>query len=67
MKEKTYYKSVSVIFAILAIAHAMRLAYAWPANIGGVDIPLWASGAAVLIAGYLAVRGWQFAGKKHKR
>lgn len=55
---KTYYEVTSLIFLIVAVLHAMRLLYGWDAVIGGVMVPLWASWAAVLIAGYLAYRGF---------
>ena len=53
----------SLLFAIIAVGHAIRAIYEWEAVIGGVMIPVWFSLAAVVIAGYLAVRGWQFAQK----
>ncbi len=55
---KTYYEVTSLIFLIVAVLHAMRLLYGWDAVIGDVMVPLWASWAAVLIAGYLAYRGF---------
>ncbi len=67
MNQKTYYQIVSLIFAALALAHLARLYYGWEAAIGGVDIPLEASWVAFGIAGYLAVRGWQFAQARGKR
>lgn len=67
MTNKTYYQIVTVIFAIIAVGHAWRLYAQAPAVIGGIDVPMWASWAAVLIAGYLAIRGWQFTQMKHKR
>jgi hypothetical protein len=67
MDKKTYYQVVTVIFGILVVAHAWRLYAQAPAVIAGVDVPMWASWAAILIAGYLAVRGWQFSQMKHKR
>jgi len=63
MKKKTYYTLASVIFAVVAIAHAVRAFYGWDAVIGGVEIPLWFSWVAVVLAGYLAVRGFQYAKK----
>lgn len=55
---KTYYQVTSLIFLIVAVLHAMRILYSWDAVVGGVTVPLWASWAAVLIAGYLAYRGF---------
>jgi hypothetical protein len=67
MNHKTYYRVASVIFAVVAVGHGLRLVYGWDANIGSVDIPLWVSWAALVIAGYLAVRGWTFASSKNGR
>jgi hypothetical protein len=67
MNNKTYYQSVAIIFFLIAIGHLARLAYGWEAIIGDVVIPMWVSAAAAAIAGYLAVRGWQFSNKKSKR
>jgi hypothetical protein len=67
MNHKTYYQIVSVIFAVVAVGHALRLVYGWDANIGGVDIPLWVSWFAIAIAGYLSYRGWTFAPRKKGR
>lgn len=67
MDKKTYYQTVSVIFAVLAVAHLARLYYGWEAVVAGVVVPIEASWVAFGIAGYLAVRGWQFSMMKHKR
>lgn len=64
MDKRTYYKIVSVVFGIIAVAHLARVFYGWEAVIADVVIPLWVSWAAVLIAGYLSVRGWQLAKSK---
>ena len=65
MKKKTYYKAVSIVFAVVAVLHALRALYQWEATIGGAIIPVWFSWVAVIIAGYLAIRGFQFAKKAH--
>ena len=64
MSHKTYYRAATLIFALITVGHAIRIANGWDANVAGIDVPMWASYAAVLIAGYLTVRGWQFATKK---
>ena len=58
MTDKQYYISTSIIFAVIAIAHGARLVYELSATLGGITIPLWISAAAVLIASYLALRGF---------
>jgi hypothetical protein len=64
MDKKTYYQVVSVIFLVVGLLHLARIFYGWEAIMGGVTIPMWFSWAAVLIASYLTVRGWQFAKKR---
>ncbi len=66
MDKKTYYLVASAAFFIIAVAHLLRAIYSWEAVIDGVVIPLWFSWVAVVLAGYLSVRGWQFAQKKGK-
>jgi len=52
-----------MIFAVVAIAHLGRIILTLEATVAGFSIPLWVSGAAVLIAGYLATRGFMEAHK----
>jgi len=64
MKNNKWYFTVSsIIFTVVAIAHLGRILLVLPANVAGYDIPLWVSGAAVLLAGYLATRGFMEAHK----
>lgn len=62
-----YYRLVSLIFTLLAVAHGARIWYGWPAVVDGYAIPMEISWVAVGISGYLAIRGWQFAQAKGKR
>lgn len=53
------YTLVSGCFlTLLACVQLLRLLLGWPVAVGGVDIPLWASAIAALVAGSLA--GWAF-------
>lgn len=61
MNKHTYYRAASLIFTLLAVAHGARIFYGWEAEMGGYTIPVEASWVMLGIAGYLAVRGWQFA------
>ena len=60
---KWYLATSSIVFTVVAIAHLGRIILMLPATLAGYDIPLWFSGAAVLIAGYLATRGFMEAHK----
>jgi hypothetical protein len=58
MTNKTYYKLAAIIFLIVALGHLVRIINGWEAVINDVEIPMWISVAAVLIAGYLSYRGF---------
>lgn len=60
---KWYFTASSIILAVVAIAHLGRIIFMLEANVAGVSIPLWASGVAVIVAGYLAARGFMEAHK----
>lgn len=60
---KWYFTASSIIFTVIAIAHLARIIFIMEASIAGYSIPLWVSGAAVMIAGYLATRGFMEAHK----
>lgn len=66
MDKQSYYRLVSLVFTLLAIGHGIRLFYGWPAQLGEIDVPLEVSWVMLGIAGYLAIRGWQFASGKVK-
>ncbi len=57
MSQKTFCFVAGLIFLIVAIGHAMRIAFRWEAMIGGWMVPVWVSGVGVIVAGYLAFEG----------
>jgi len=46
------------LFGAIAVLQAVRALYQWPVNVGSVDIPVWASWVAMVVAGGLCV--WAF-------
>ena len=53
------YVLVSGLFLLLlACVQLLRLMLGWRVTVAGMEIPLWASGVAALIAGSLAI--WAF-------
>ena len=53
------YALISGLFlTLLTCAQLLRLALRWPVRVATVDVPLWVSGVAALIAGSLAI--WAF-------
>lgn len=57
MSNKTFSLAGGVIFLLIAIGHLLRVVFGWTFIVGGVSVPMWASGLAVLIAGFLAYEG----------
>ena len=58
MSTKIYLAVSGIIFVIVAVLHLLRLIYLWPAQIGTLTIPMWASCAALFIASGLFI--WAF-------
>jgi hypothetical protein len=59
------YVLVSGLFLVLlACVQLLRLILGWRVTVDGVEIPLWASAVAALIAGSLAI--WAFRARAHK-
>lgn len=57
--EMRRYVLVSGAFlALLASVQLLRIIMQWPVRVATVDVPVWASGVAALIAGSLAI--WAF-------
>ena len=54
MSQKTFFLISGVVFSLVAVLHALRLALSWEAVIGGWIVPSWVSGVALLVAGYMA-------------
>ena len=57
--QKAYNMITAAIFAVIAVLHLLRIIFGWPAQIGGLDIPLWASWLALVVTGALAYFGFR--------
>jgi hypothetical protein len=44
---------------LVALAQLVRLVLGWPVVVNGINIPLWASAIACLVAAVLAVMVWR--------
>jgi len=47
------------IFAVVALLHVVRLAKAWPVEIGPYSVPMWLSWVGLIVAGLMMI--WGFA------
>ena len=63
MTPRLYRLITAAVFAIVAILHAARIVFGWPAMIGGWAAPMWLSWAGFLGAGFLAWWGFRLGGR----
>jgi hypothetical protein len=59
MDQKTYNTITAVVFLIVALLHLLRAIFGWPAQIGDLSIPLWASWLALIVSAALAYFGFR--------
>ena len=59
MDQKTYNIVTAVVFLIIALLHLLRVIVGWPAQLGGLEIPLWVSWLALIVCGALAWFGFR--------
>jgi len=59
LSKDTFSLMAGTIFLIVAVAHALRLAFKWEVIVAGWQVPMWVSGGAVVIAAYLAYEGFR--------
>lgn len=63
MNQKTFSQVAAVIFLLVGLMHALRLIFAWHAEVNGWTVPLWVSWIALVIPFYLASEGFGLARK----
>jgi hypothetical protein len=56
---KPFATATVIILALVAIVHVVRLLVGWSVSVNGIDIPMWASVIAVVVAGGLAAGLWK--------
>ena len=59
MDQRAYNIVTAALFLIIAALHLLRIIFGWPAQIGGLTFPLWASWLALVITGGLAYSGFR--------
>jgi hypothetical protein len=57
MDQKTFTLLAGVIFAIVALAHLLRIVTGWPIVIDNWAVPMWLSWIALVVAGGLSYFG----------
>jgi len=63
MNSKTFSLTAGVFFLLIALGHLLRVAFGVSFVVGSSSVPMWASGVAVIVAGYLAYAGFRLARK----
>jgi hypothetical protein len=58
MNKNTFALLAGAIFLIVAVAHALRLAFKWEVVIANWPVPMWVSAVACVVAAYLAYEGF---------
>ena len=53
MEQKTFNTVAGAIFAVVALAHLLRLVLGWPVVVGGWTVPMWVSWIGLVVAGGL--------------
>jgi len=48
----------AALLSLVALVQLLRLVFAWEVTVNGINIPMWASGIAVAVAGGLAAMLW---------
>ena len=57
MSQKAFSLIAGVFFLLIALGHLLRILFGASFVVYDIPIPMWASGIAVVIAGYLAYQG----------
>jgi hypothetical protein len=63
MSWKTYFLVTGIIFALVALTHALRIYMDWPVLIAGWSVPKSVSWIALIVAGGLALVAFRFTAK----
>lgn len=61
MKQHAFFLVAGVLFLLIALAHAVRVAFGVELVVQGISVPTWASAVATVALGYLAYEGFRLA------
>ena len=64
MKQGAFLLVTGLIFALIALLHALRLIFGWKVMVGEWTVPVWTSAIGFLGAGYLAYQGFRLKNKQ---
>ena len=58
-RRKPFTTMASVLFALMALMHLLRLLLGWEVTVNGTVVPEWASGLGLVITAWLALMLWR--------
>ena len=63
MSEHAFSITVGIVFLLICLAHGARILVGAPVVVQNVPVPIWVSGVAVVVTGFLSYEGFHFARK----
>ena len=63
MSQHAFELIAAVVFLLIAIGHIFRVIFGVSFVVYSIPVPMWASGIAIVIMGYLAFEGFRLARK----
>ncbi|HVP46410.1 MAG TPA: hypothetical protein VMT32_07500 [Bryobacteraceae bacterium] len=63
MSQHAFSLVATVVFGLIALGHVLRIVFGVSFVVYGISVPMWASGIAVVIMGYLAYEGFRLTKK----
>jgi predicted cobalt transporter CbtA len=66
MSRKAYFLMTGIIFALVALAHALRIYMEWPVMIADWSVPKSVSWIALIVAGGLALFAFRFSANENR-
>jgi hypothetical protein len=61
MSQYVFLLIAGVVFGLIALGHLFRVVFGVSLVVYGISVPMWASGIAVVVMGYLAYEGFRLA------
>jgi hypothetical protein len=61
MSQRAFFFAAGIVFLLIAFAHLLRIVFGTPVVVEDIPIPVWVSGIAVVIMGFLSYEGFHFA------
>jgi len=65
MSQHAFLLTAGVIFLLIALGHLFRIVFGLPFVVRDIAVPMWASGVAMVIMGYLGYEAFRLARKPH--